>query len=205
MPSIPRLGAPERFRFRAKLVLLPAAAIAITSFAAEPSGGAGRVAGLLESLQRAQAQPQPVRFDFSEAEINDYIAFALQRTPRPGLAGSAVKFFPGNYVSTFTTVDFAAVESWHPGTIPAVLKPILSGRRRVLVDFPLAPADGLVRFRVEKAEFEGIAIPSAVVNEVVRVLAARQPEHYDTTKPVPLPFGLKTFWTQPGRVLGQNY
>ncbi len=181
--------------------------VAISIASAREPGGANRIVQLIEQLQQSQATTPgtPVKFDLTEAEINDYIIHALRRTPRPGLAGAQVRFFPGNYMATLTTVDFTAVEQWKPGTIPAVLRPVLSGQRKVQVDFRFAPADGLVRFRVEKAEFEGIAIPSIVVNEVIRVVAARQPEHYDTTKPVPLPFGLKTFWTTAGHVLGQNY
>jgi len=171
------------------------------------ASGAAKIVQLIEQLQQnlSAKPPARVRFDLSEGEINEYLRFTLTRTPRPGLAAAHVRIFPGNYFATLTTVDFTAIEQWKPSTIPAVLRPLLSGQRKVQVDLRFAPVDGFVRFRVEKAEFEGVPIPAIVVNEVIRVLAARQPERYDTSQPLPLPFGLKTFWTTAGRVQGQNY
>ena len=39
---------------------------------------------------------------------------------------------------------------------------------------------------------------------MIEVVAARQPEHYDTSKPVPLPFGLRKVWTGDKVVMGEN-
>ena len=44
--------------------------------------------------------------------------------------------------------------------------------------------------------FQNIPIPAIVVEKVIQLAAARQPEKYDTTEPVPLPFGLKTVGTK---------
>lgn len=33
------------------------------------------------------------------------------------------------------------------------------------------------------------------MNKMIRIVAARQPEKYDTSKPMPIPFGLKQIWT----------
>jgi hypothetical protein len=47
--------------------------------------------------------------------------YALRTTPRPGVQSLTIKSsLPHNYVSTFTVVDFDAVERWKPGTIPIV-------------------------------------------------------------------------------------
>jgi hypothetical protein len=39
---------------------------------------------------------------------------------------------------------------------------------------------------------------------MIAIVAARQPEHYDTTKPVPLPFGLRQVWTADHVIMGKN-
>jgi hypothetical protein len=31
---------------------------------------------------------------------------------------------------------------------------------------------------------------------MIQVVASRQPEHYDTSKPMPLPFSLRQMWTE---------
>jgi hypothetical protein len=72
-----------------------------------------------------------VAFRLNEGEINDYLKYSLKATPRPGLDSVTVKLFPNNYLSTFTIVDFDAVERWKPGTVPALLRPVLSGRKSI--------------------------------------------------------------------------
>jgi len=155
--------------------------------------------------QRARGQqPQRVEFQFTEAELNDYMKYALQAVPRPGVHGVTVKLFPYNYVSTYTVVDFDAVEKWKPGTIPTLLRPVLSGRKAVWVDYRFKAEGGTATFSVEKAYFQNVRIPAFVVEKMIAVVAARQPEHYDTTKPLPLPFGLRQVATADKLVRGGN-
>jgi hypothetical protein len=116
----------------------------------------------------------------------------------------SVKFFPANYVSTYTVVDFDAVERWKPGTIPFLLKPVLNGRKAIWVDYRFKTENGKVTFAVEKAYFQKLRIPAYAVEKMIQVVAARQPERYDTTKPVPLPFGLRKVETSDKLVMGQN-
>jgi hypothetical protein len=130
--------------------------------------------------------------------------YSLKTTPRPGVESVNVKFFPKNYVSTFTVVDFDAVERWKPGTIPKLLRPMLSGKKSVWVDYRFQANDGKGTFSVEKAYYGDVRLPGFVVEKTIEILAARQPEHYDTTKPLPLPFGLRHVWTAEHTVAGQN-
>lgn len=39
---------------------------------------------------------------------------------------------------------------------------------------------------------------------MIEIVAACQPDYYDTTKPVPLPFGLRKVWTGDKMVMGEN-
>ncbi len=145
-----------------------------------------------------------VAFKFTESETNDYLRYTLKTTPRPGLESVTVKFFPKDYVSTFTKVDFDAVERWKPGTIPTVLKPFLKGRKTILIDFRVHAENSNVTFTVEKARYEDMALPAYFVEKMIHLVAARQPEKYDTSKPVPLPFGLVTVSTGDKFIHGHN-
>jgi hypothetical protein len=146
----------------------------------------------------------PLSFQLSDSEINEYLKYSLKATPRPGVESATVKFFSNNYVSTFTVVDFDAVERWKPGTIPMLLKPVLSGRKSVWVDYRFQANGGKATFTVEKAYLQEIRLPALVVEKVIQIVAARQPEHYDTSKPIPAPFGLRNVWTQGNVVHGQK-
>ncbi len=163
-----------------------------------------KVLDIFSRLQAAQQKYQPVHFELSEPEINQYAAHALRVTQRPGLRPVSVKVFPTNYISTFTLLDFDAVERWKPGTIPTLLKPVLSGQKSIWVDFRFQASQGRATFTVEKAYFQDIRLPAFFVQKLIEAVAARQPEHYDASKPLPLPFGLQKIWTTGHVLSGEN-
>lgn len=171
---------------------------------APPDPAVTKMLDLFQRLQAAQRNPAapPVRFQFAESEVNTYLIHALSVTPRPGLRSVKVKFFAKNYVSTLVTVDFDAVKRWNPGLIPLPLRPILTGTRAIWVDVRFGAWDRKATFSVEKAYFDKLRLPAFLVEKVIQVVAARQPEHYDTSKPVPLPFGLYTVYTNERAVAG---
>ena len=163
---------------------------------------------MFQDFRDARAQrashPRYVAFALSDGEINDYMRYALRTAPRPGVDSVTVKIFPQNYVSTFTVVDFDAIERWKPGTIPALLRPILRGKQSIWVDYRFAAANSKIAFSVEKAYYDKLWLPAVFVGKVIQIVAARQPEHYDTSKPLPLPFGLRQAWTENHIVKGNN-
>jgi len=193
-------------------ILLASILSLAAAVAAEPtpvvSPAVAKVQNLFQALQKADADGPKgkgqVKFRLSDAEVNEYLAYARKTQPRPGLESSTVKFFPNNYVSTYTVVDFDAVERWKPGTIPLALRPVLSGKKAIWVDVRFKAQGGAMTFSIEKAYFGSIRLPAFVVEKVIQIVAARQPEKYDTTKPVPLPFGLQKAWTALHSAGGEN-
>jgi hypothetical protein len=179
--------------------------------AAAPPPAATKFLQLFEQLRQAEKlartpAPKHVAFRFSDTEINDYLTYSLKVTPRPGVDSVTIKIFPKNYVSTFTIVDFDAVERWKPGTIPLLLRPVLRGKQSIWVDYRFQAAGSRLSFSVEKAYYGKIRLPAFFVQKMIQVVAARQPEKYDTSKPMPLPFGLRQIWTEDNShfIAGQN-
>ena len=106
--------------------------------------------------------------------------------------------FDHNYLSTLSLIDFDAVERWKPGTIPFLLKPVLSGKKSIWVE-PVQCPEGSGDVP------GGEGVPSRRwCGEGDPVGSGWQPEKYDTTKPVPLPFGLRNLWTKGNAVGGQT-
>lgn len=163
-----------------------------------------KVLKLFGDLNQAQSTKAKVRFQLTEAEVNEYLQHARAVNPRPGLERVTVKFFPGNYISTFTVVDFDMVEKARPGTVPLMLKPVLNGKKEVWVDLRLNAAGGVGTFAVEKAYFQSIRLPAFMVEKMINVVGSRQKEKFDTSKPVPLPFGLQSVVTRDKAVAGEN-
>jgi hypothetical protein len=183
---------------RSIVLILCAAAAAWTGDALPPV--VQKMYGIFDRLRA----PGSAAFCLSDTEINDYLTHSVVLTPRPGLQSMTMKVFPNNYVSTFTVVDFDAVEKWKPGTVPKVLRPVLNGRRSIWVDARFRAENGAATFTIEKAYFERIPLPALVVQKMAEVVAARQPEHYDLSKPVPIPFGLRRVWTEGNYLLGER-
>jgi hypothetical protein len=158
----------------------------------------------LRSAPDADADHKHVAFKFSESEINEYLRYSLKTVPRPGLDSVTVKLFPKDYISAYARVDFDAIEQWSPGTIPTVLRPLLKGKKAVWIDCRVHAADSNLTFTVEKARYDDVPLPAFFVNKMIQIIAARQPEKYDTSKPMPLPFGLNKVWTEEHLLHGNN-
>jgi len=146
-----------------------------------------RILDLLAKLQAVP--PEQVRFRLTEQEINEYLVYALLKTPRPGIEAVKVKFFPHNYLSTLTTIDFDDIERWSPGLVPSFLA--LTGKRTIWIDFRFSTGAGRVTFQIEKAFYENKSIPRFLADKIVQIIGARQPEGFGTDQEMLLPLGLR--------------
>ena len=199
---------------RNSLIMIVLAAAQLCTGQTAASGGARPAVAvkfltLFEQLRTAEQQQnqgrrQAVAFQLSDSEINDYLRYSLLATPRPGLESVRVKVFALNYISTYTIVDFDAIERWHPGTIPLLLRPVLSGKKSIWVDYRFQVQNARLTFSVEKAYYQDIRLPAFFVQKMIGIVAARQPEKYDTSKPLPLPFSLRQLSTVEHWIKGSN-
>jgi len=136
--------------------------------------------------------------------VNEYLAYALKTRPRPGVKSIHVEFANGNYIATTVMADLDALERWKPGTIPSALRWVLSGTKSLRVDLRFRQTtDKLVGLSVEKAYYQDLRIPALVVEAMMKILAARQPEHYDLNR-LTLPMGLRRMWTTGHTISGMN-
>jgi hypothetical protein len=194
-----------------KIILHPPPAPLV---APAPSSGTGtedavvQIIRLLEDLQayaRTRAPgSQAISFQLPEANGNAYLGYALKTRPRPGLDALALTIQPHNRVSALAVVNFEEVAGWAP-RIAEFLLPSLHGRRPVRADFEFHAEDGVLTFKVLEARApEGAPLDPHIVDMLIHYLAARQPEHYDISRPIPLPFGLRRVWTQEHLVAGET-
>jgi hypothetical protein len=173
-------------------------------------GPVEKMLGFFDRLRQAETEqaahrPVPhVETRFTEGEVNDYMVHALKTTPRPGVKSIHVEFTDGNYMATTVVADLDALERWKPGTIPGALRWALSGTKSLRVDLRFRQTtDKLVGLSVEKAYYQDLRIPALVVEEMMKILAARQPEHYDMNH-LTLPMGLRRMWTTGHSISAMN-
>lgn len=176
-------------------------------WAAEPSPppAVTRLLYLYENLQAAgQGTGRHVRFSLTDQEINQYLEYSLRTNPRPGIRAAAVKVFPDNYASLVVLTDFDALESSKPGAIPPLLRPVLSGEKEIRLDVRFRLENNALHFSVEKAYFQKLRVPALLAEKLIVLMAARQPEKFDPTKPLPLPFRLRRLFTARGVIHGES-
>ena len=184
--------------------------MAVVAFKAAPATDgpqppvATKFLDFFDRLRAAEGDHQPISFMFSETEVNDYLRYSLRNTPRPGIDSLTVKFFPNDYISTYTRVDWEAVEQWRKGTIPAIMRPMLKGKKAVWIDFRIHADGGQMTFTVEKAKYDDVALSTVFVEKMIQIVASKQPENYDTSNPISLPFGVKKISTTEHNVRGNN-
>jgi len=164
---------------------------------------------LLASLARFDQDGRPTNqklgFEIPERALNEYIAYVLKTRPRPGISAMKVTLLPRNQITSEVEIDFDAVQRWTPGIFPEVLQPILSGKRTVKTDAQFDSNGGSCRLTLKDTVGpDGKAILSKVMSAVVQSLGSKQPESFDTSKAVPLPFGLKRIWTEKQLICGET-
>ena len=135
------------------------------------------------------------KLSISEQQLNELVKAELRATKRPGLKSSVIKLYANNYISTYSRIDFDEVEREQPGSIPPFLKMFLSGRKDLLLDFRFRSDNGTFTWAIEKAYLQQLKVPPVLMERAIEIVAARQPEQFDASKPLPLPFGVKEAWT----------
>jgi len=160
--------------------------------------GSDHVLAVLQALQNYAngVRTQRVTFEFTESEVNEYLAYSLRTKPRPGVSRLAVRFSPDNEISVLAMIDFASVQKWNEWLVPAALRSALSTQHPVQVDITFQASDGFGTFKLKNASGPGDAvIPKAAMEWIIEAIAVHQPEWYDTTSSIPLPFRLQRIWT----------
>lgn len=158
---------------------------------------------LLSTLSKYNGEGKPaaqrVAFELPDAVLNAYLASALKQRPRPGIDSASVKLLPGNRISVEGKLDIDALTERPKG-----LAEDLKGTQPIILEMKFQVSNGALRLSCEKFLLAGKPLPAAVAAEVVRIVGAMQPENFDTSRPVPLPFGLSKLSTANGTVSGDT-
>jgi hypothetical protein len=189
---------------------MPAAkTAAISTPSAETAAAPKAVLDLISSLskfdQEGRDPAHKLGFELPESSVNDYIAYVLRTRPRPGVHKLRVSLQPRNQIAFEAEVDFTAVAEWLSWTPPDALKSMLTGHQTVRLNLEFESRNGAVTLKWKDAFGPGNQpVPSAILTTVLKSLGAHQPEGFDTTKPIPLPYGLKRIWTDKQSLGGET-
>jgi hypothetical protein len=188
-----------------KLAAITAAAV-LAGIPAVDAGehALGIIPGLLTSLadyhnSGSPADNRQVSFELPESVLNLYLKSVMQ--PRPMIDEIQVRLAPRNRCTIEAKVDFDAVAKAEPALFSKAQPQAWKGWKLVRAELRFTVSSrGTLTFTVVPLP-AGDILPAGVLSEIVRVVARHQPEQIDTTKEIPLPFGLRQLWTV-DKVLG---
>ena len=168
-----------------------------------------QIVDLLASLSRfdhdGRAQEQKIGFELPERAVNEYLAYSLRNRPRPGISAATVALLSGNSFQVTIEIDFSAVTQWAPDMLPEALRTVLTGKRIVKVNAHFESRNGTITFALKDVTGpDGKPFAAKVITDLMQSIGTRQPEAYDTAKPLPLPYGLKRVWTEKQSLLGET-
>jgi len=152
--------------------------------------------GDLWAYEQAGRPPnRRLSFEFPETYINLYLSSSLKLKPRPGLNSLSVELLPGNRIVATAEVDVQRLMAEDPTLIPSKLRSQLIHAGSLKAEFHFRVESGHLTFSVKPVKSGGLVVPEPVLGKIVRSLTSIQPEKLDISRPIPLPWGLKTLYT----------
>jgi len=195
-----------------RFVVFPATYLLLLPLYAQPAAPANwpadAVRDVLQSLWAYDHAGRPtasrrVSFELPELVVNLYLAATLPGTPRPMIGDMRLKLLPGDRCVVDAKVDFDALQKVAPKLFSASEKQQFKGLKSVRAEFHFSASSGFLGFDAKPLPSE--ATPSQeLLSEVIRQIAASQPEKIDTRRRIPLPFGLQRLWTREGLLCGET-
>ena len=182
---------------------------AADSASGESTQGSMQIQDLLASLarfdQNGRDPSQKLGFEIPERAVNEYLAYVLRTKPRPGISAVTVALLSNNEVSGAVEIDFNTVKLWNPEMLPEAMRTLFSGKQTIKVSAHIDSRNGTFTVAVKDVQGpDGKLLSNKIVTDLLQTIGSRQPESYDTAKPMPLPFGLKRIWTGKQSVCGET-
>ncbi len=155
---------------------------------------AARVETIFQSL-RTNAPPSQKAtpnstFRISENELNAYLALRYVQKPHSGLKSMGVHLLANNQVAVDTVVNVDDLKTENSALLKMITL-LFSGDQSLHVEARLIFRGDTVTYELEQAELNGVTLPNSVVEKMIEILARRQTQKIDVTKPIPLTPAIK--------------
>ena len=194
------------------------AAVAMACFGLVPLAGQTNVApgtaavdivrDLLRSLWTYEGDGRPnasrqIGFQLPESAVNLYLASSLARSPRPMIESLQVQLLPGNRCIVEAKIDFDALDRNEPAIFSEAERKHLSGSKLVRAEFRFSVSAGALTFEPKPLKSE-VTPSKHQLQNMIGLIAAKQPEKIDAARKIPVPFGLRKLWTSNGVLHGET-
>ena len=165
------------------------------------------VRDLLRSLWAFDQEGRPstsrqVGFQLPESVVNTYLAASLASNPRPMIDSLQVRLLSENRCVVDAIINFDDLQTREPALFSRSERKQFSGSKSVRAEFHFSLSSGYLTFEAKPLESQ-VTPPHSLLMKMIQLIAAGQPERIDTTRKIPVPFGLK-LWTTEGVLHGDT-
>jgi hypothetical protein len=154
----------------------------------------------LEGFAAGSSRTKKQTTEFSENEINSYLALELSKNYHPSLK-SLVIVLEESKLQGVASIDFDSLAMNSKTFLTKIMTRMFSGVHTLLVRGKLVTAEGKARFQLEEASFDDSALPNFLVEEIITAVGRKQKPPFDPMQPSKLPYDIQSVELHPGRAL----
>lgn len=136
------------------------------------------------------SKSSPQTFTVTEKELNAYINYRLKVEEQKTIKSMVVNLNDRNAIFVTSLVDFNQIKVPADSGAAFVMR-LLSGTQTVKVNGTLNTSRGKGTFQLDRAELNGMSLPPALVNRLIKMFGEKQTPPFDPTKPFDLPYGVQ--------------
>jgi len=154
----------------------------------------------LENFAAHRKAGQTKTTQFSEDEVNSYLALDLSPKYHPCLKSLTVTF-EEDRLQSVAAIDFDRLGTTSSKLLPKLLSFMLSGVHRLTAIGKLVSGNGKACFRLEQARFDSSTLPKALVEEIITSVGRKQNPPFDPLQPSELFDGIQKVDVHAGYIL----
>ncbi len=168
---------------------------------------AARVDAIFKSLKekapKEKKLPMNSRVQISEDELNAYLDEEYRSKTHIGMKSAVVKLFDASRVAADSVIDVDEIKS--EGSVGLKMISLLfSGDQTLHAEAKMIFNGNTVTYQLERAQLNGVTLPNPLVEKLIEILARKQSQKIDVTKPIPLSDTIKHVEVRQGLLLIQT-
>jgi hypothetical protein len=137
---------------------------------------------------------------FSEDEVNSYLALDLSSKYQPSLKALTVTFEEGR-LQCVADIDFDRLGAASDKILPKLFSFMFSGVHKLTARGQLLSGNGKASFRLEQARFDNSTLPKALVEEIITAVGRKQTPPFDPLQPSQLFYDIDKVDVHSGYIL----
>jgi len=145
-------------------------------------------AAKIKKLDVAAAAKKKQTTQFTQDEMNSYLAIELSSKYHPSLKSLVMKFEDDNRLQGVAVIDFDELSMRAKGGLTRLLAQLLSGTHTLTMRGTLQTKAGQGHFVLESATFDDTTLPNFLVEEIISSVGRKQKPPFDPLEPSTMPY-----------------